>query len=115
MAMRVQNNRIRPEDRSARGTKTRMPKSKRRHWITSLKAVSRNECGRVRVASANTARQPMMPTDPSLGPLSKTLLRTHSRDRNNRMLVTLVTIGNLLEHEGEGASPGPGWAAKIFS
>src|SRR5258708_18461873 len=84
MAMRAQNNRIRPEDPRARGTKTRMPESNRRHWITSLKAVSRNECGRIRAASANTARQPMTPTDQSLEPMAKTLPRTHSRASNNR-------------------------------
>src|SRR5258708_27695553 len=82
--MRVQNNRMRPEDRNARGTKTIVPKSNRRPWITSLKAVSRNECGRIRAASANTARQPLTPTDQSLEPMAQTLPPTHSRASNNR-------------------------------
>src|SRR5229473_3600371 len=94
MAMRVQNNRMRPEDRKARGTKTIVPKSNRRPWITSLKAVSRNECGRIRAASANTARQPMTPTDQSLEPMAKTLPGHILEPETTGMLVTVVTLGS---------------------
>jgi hypothetical protein len=71
----------------------KMPESNRRHWITSLKAVSRNECGKISVASASAAKPPMMPTDQSFEPVIKTLPRTHFRATNSWTLVTVVTFG----------------------
>src|ERR1700730_1944322 len=112
--MRVQNNRIRPEDLSARGTNTRVPENNKTHCSTSLKAVSWNECGRIRAASANTARQPMMPTDQSFELVAKTLPRTHSRARHNR---SAGYCSNLLAwvkgHTREGGILWPGRAAKV--
>src|SRR5579864_4921094 len=95
---------MRPCERSTNGTKDAAPEINKKHWITSLKAVSSKERGKITAANTRAANNPTTAANQNWECLFRTVPRIHSRWDWRRLMVTVV-ISNKRVEENVPVSP----------